>query len=120
MYIGTVTMNPLKLREDEIGRKLAEAHASGELASAKGYGKPFEEDAAWDQTPEALRLGFKMLKNAGFAPPEVELFHQRANLRAAIDACGGDEAKVALQKQLSDLEQQIALRLEALRVQGAR
>ncbi len=112
-------MNPLIVREDEIGRKLAEAQESGELASAHGYGKPLEEDAGWDQTPEEFRMGFKILKNAGVTPPEIELFHQRAKLRASIEASRTDHERIALQKQLSELEQRISLRLEALRARGS-
>jgi hypothetical protein len=56
-----------KLREDEIGRKLTEAERSGELKSAQGYGKPFEPDAGWDQTPEEFRMGFLIRNQAQLA-----------------------------------------------------
>lgn len=108
-------MNRLQLREDEIGRKLAEAERTGELQTAKGYGQPLPEGAGWAQTPEALRMGFKILKNAGIVPPEVELMHQRAALRAAVDAATDPEQARTLQQQLATLEQNIALRLEAVR-----
>ena len=65
-------------QDEEIARHLREAMASGELAGTEGFGKPLPEDAGWEATPEALRMPFKILKNAGFVPPEVELFHERA------------------------------------------
>ena len=112
-------MNPLQLRDDEIGRKLAEAQASGELQAAESYGKPMPEDAGWAQTPDEFRMGFKILKNAGVIPPEVELFHERAALRAQLDACMLEEDRAAAQRCLSELEQKISLRLEALRSRGS-
>lgn len=108
-----------KLREDEIGRKLAEAAASGELQSAKDYGRPFESEAGWEQTPEEFRLGFKILKDAGFVPPEVEMFNERARLRLALEQAKSDEDRKSLRTSLSLLEQKISLRLEALRATGA-
>ena len=101
--------------DDEIARKLAEAARSGELASAPGYGKPIRHDEGWQQTPEALRLPFKILKDAGVIPHEVELFHERARLRHAIDSSKDAATRRGLQSMLSELEQKLSLRLEALR-----
>ena len=109
-------MPKLQLVEDEIARKLAQAHRSGELQAAESYGKPMVENAQWEQTPEEFRMGFKILKDAGVVPPEVELFQQRARLREALaQACDETERK-SLHTALSAVEQKIALRLEALRV----
>lgn len=112
-------MNPLQLREDEIGRKLAEAEKSGELRAAEGYGKPMKEDAGWEQTPDEFRMGFKILKNAGVVPPEVELFHERAKVRAELETCVTEEDRMAVRLRLSELEQKISLRLESLRSRGS-
>lgn len=101
--------------DDEIARHLAEAAASGELQAAPSYGKPLAADEGWDATPEALRMPFKILRDAGFAPPEIALFHERADLRRRLEAAGSDAEKRALQVQLAQLEQKVALRLEALR-----
>lgn len=111
-------MFKLELVEDEIGRKLAQAHRSGELQAAEGYGKPFAEDAGWHQTPEALRMGFKILKDAGVVPPEVELFQQRGRLQKALKEAHTEAERTQLQAALSELGQKIALRLEALRTRG--
>ena len=109
-------MNGPRLLENEIGRKLAEAERSGELRAAKGYGEPLQADAAgWEQTPDALRMPFKILKDAGVVPYEVELLNKRAALRRQIDACDDAAIRGELLKNLSALEQSISLRLEALR-----
>lgn len=107
-------MSKLELFEDEIGRKLAEADRSGELRAAACYGKPLREEPGWDQTPDEFRMPFKILKDAGVVPPEVELFRQRGRLREAQAAATTDEERFALRAQLSELEQKISLRLEAL------
>src|SRR6188508_334813 len=106
-------------QDEEIARHLREALASGELAGTEGFGKPLPEDAGWDATPEALRMPFKILKNAGFVPAEVELFHERAALSASLETCPAGPERVELRRKLSDLEQRIALRLEALRINGS-
>ena len=108
-------MNGPRLLEDEIGRKLAEAERSGELRAAKGYGEPLQADAGWEQTPDALRMPFKILKDAGVVPHEVEMLNKRATLRQEIESCSDDAARGELLKNLSVLEQSISLRLEALR-----
>ncbi len=106
-------------QDEEIARHLREALASGELAGTKGFGRPLPEDAGWDATPEALRMPFKILKKAGCVPAEVEMFHERAALAAALEHCASDAERRELQRKLSELEQKIALRLEALRINGS-
>jgi len=112
-------MPPLKLLEDEIGRKLAQAEARGELRSAPGFGKPFTTDEGWDQAPDDLRMGFKILKDAGVVPPEIALFHLRARLRDELAAAGSEPARHLLRQKLSELEQKLSLRLEALQKRGS-
>jgi hypothetical protein len=105
--------------DEEIARYLQEMAESGELSRIEGYGKPIPEDAGWSATPEALRMPFKILKNSGFAPPEIEMFHERARLVAAVRECNDEHVRKALQQKLSEHEQKIALRLEALRIHGS-
>ena len=102
--------------DEEIAKRLAEAAASGELSKAEGYDKPFAESDGWNETPEALRMPFKILKDAGVVPREVEMFRERAELAARLQACTDPDEQRALNQKLIDLEQAIALRLEALRI----
>ena len=108
----------MRTLDEEIARRLQEAAASGELASAKNYGKPFADDAGWEATPPALRMPMKILKDAGVAPPEIALFHERAAMKQKIEATTDAAERASLQKKLVLLEQNIALRLEALRING--
>jgi hypothetical protein len=53
-----------------VEKKLEEAVSRGELANLPGEGRPLElEDDAL--VPEDLRAAYRILKNAGFVPPEV-------------------------------------------------
>ena len=106
----------MKSLDDEIGRQLARAIAAGQLRA--GAGKPLVVDEGWLQTPPGLRMTFQVMKSAGVPPAEVELFQQRAQLREALAAAADEATRLRLQRQLAELEQDIALRLEALRRLG--
>ncbi|HET9978053.1 MAG TPA: DUF1992 domain-containing protein, partial [Burkholderiaceae bacterium] len=86
----------LKLLEDHIGAHLRDSEATGELKAAPSYGKPLGFGDGYDETPAELRMGMKILKDAGVVPPEVEAMQQVAALQAELDAlvaCGrSDEA----------------------------
>lgn len=101
--------------DEEIAKYLNDALVAGELARAPSFGKPLPSDPGWDETPDALRMPFKILKDAGVVPPEIALFHQRAELRARLQAATDGAEREVLQRELSELEQAIALRLESLR-----
>jgi hypothetical protein len=108
-------MPPLQLLEDEIGRKLREAEQSGELKSAKGYGSRLTEPNGWNETPDELRMPFKILKDAGVVPAEIEMLRQRAELREKISSSTNTAESEALRQRLATLEVSISLRLEALK-----
>jgi len=105
--------------DEEIARRLREAAESGELSRAEGYGKPLPRDPGWEATPEALRMPMKILKDAGAVPPEIECFRERSRLKALVEAAVDPKERRELQHQLSQLEQRIALRLEALRMHSS-
>lgn len=107
--------NRLKLQEDHIGRAIAESEQSGELQRAASYGKPLDLGDGYDETPAELRMGMKILKDAGVVPPEVEAMQRLAALRKAADEAATPEEAKALRQQVSELQQAIALRLERLR-----
>jgi hypothetical protein len=108
----------LKLMEDHIGAHLREAEAMGELKSAPSYGKPLGFGDGYDETPAELRMGMKILKDAGVMPPEVEAMREAAELEARIAGCTDEGERRVLQRQLADKRQAIALRLEGLARSG--
>lgn len=112
----------LVMLEDHIGRSLAQSEQTGELRSARSYGKPLDLGDGYDETPAELRMGFKMLKDAGVVPAEVELMRdiealrlQLARVEATLDAAQAQ----ALRQRLSEKQQQLSLRLEKLRISGS-
>ncbi|RME58545.1 DUF1992 domain-containing protein, partial [Candidatus Parcubacteria bacterium] len=54
-------------------QRIREAQARGDLDDLPGAGKPLalEEDSPF--VPPELRMAYKVLKNAGYIPPEIEL-----------------------------------------------
>ena len=108
----------LRTQDEVIAEHLAHAMRTGELQSAESFGKPMNEAEGWSETPVEFRLPFKILKNAGVTPPELELFHRRHALREHLAACSSNQERLELQQKLSELEQLLALRLEAMRSSG--
>ncbi|WP_374357210.1 DnaJ family domain-containing protein [Chitinimonas sp.] len=106
------------MEEDEIAQQIELARKSGELQQAASFGKPLADDDAFTQTPDALRMPFKILKDAGCVPPEVDALRSRSALQAALAAAQDPAEQRALQQRLSELDQAIALRLESLRSSG--
>ena len=109
----------LQLLEDHIGQALQASQASGELQAAPSYGKPLTFGDGYDETPAELRMAMKVLKDAGVVPHEVTLMREAAELQRQIDVCTDAGALPALQKQLAEVQQNIALRLERLRISGS-
>jgi hypothetical protein len=60
-------------------RKIAEAMANGEFDGLPGAGRPLDlgDDAL---IPEELRVAYRILKNAGYIPPEVQALNEIAAL----------------------------------------
>jgi hypothetical protein len=60
-------------------QKIVEAIARGELDNLPGAGRPLDldDDAL---IPEELRLAYRILKNAGYLPPELETLNEIAQL----------------------------------------
>ncbi|HZG66894.1 MAG TPA: DUF1992 domain-containing protein [Herpetosiphonaceae bacterium] len=55
-----------------VDQRIAAAHADGAFDNLPGAGRPlqFEDDSL---VPEEERVGYRLLKNAGFAPPWIEM-----------------------------------------------
>ena len=78
-------------------RKIAEAMAAGEFNDLPGAGRPLElEDDA--HVPEDLRVAYRILKNSGFVPPEVQTLNQIAQLERLVHDAPEDERLRVLKK----------------------
>jgi hypothetical protein len=73
--------------EKIVEERILQAQRRGDFENLPGSGKPLEiEDDR--HIPEDLRLAYKILKNAGCIPPEIELkkeIHQTRDLLAAME-----------------------------------
>lgn len=108
----------LRLQDELIARHLRESEASGELRAAPSWGRPLAFGDGYDETPAELRMGMKILKDAGVVPPEVELMQRIAALREQAEASADAAAAQALRQRAQELQQALALRLEQLRATG--
>jgi DnaJ-like protein len=81
--------------------KIAEAARAGAFDKLPGAGKPLDLD--FDRMiPEDVRIAYRILRNSGFVPPELEARREAANLRNLLavvadeDERGRAAAKLAL------------------------
>jgi DnaJ-like protein len=81
-------------------RKICEAMERGELDNLPGAGKPLAMDEDLSGVPAELRMAYKILKNAGFVPPEVELRKEIVSLREMLGTLEEDEQRRSVRRQL--------------------
>ncbi|WP_313027604.1 hypothetical protein [Pseudomonas lopnurensis] len=105
------------MSDQDIERRIARDIAKWQRGVCE-KGAPLTIDEGWRQTPQGLRLPFSVLKSAGVPPREVELLAQRAALRERLETCADAQQRERLERELSELEQNIAFRLEALQRLG--
>ena len=78
-------------------RRIEEAIARGELDHLPGEGRPLELDDD-SLVPAELRLAYRILKNAGFVPPEIETLNEIAELERLAMGNATAVKKLALLK----------------------
>lgn len=83
-------------------RKITEAIRNGELACEGWKGRPlvFEDDSC---VPPDLRMAYKILKNADFLPPELEIKKEIAQLEDLISRTEDEHGKLRQLKKLNML-----------------
>jgi hypothetical protein len=64
-------------------QKILAAMERGEFDNLPGLGKPLELDDDSNVPPE-LRVAYRILKNAGFVPPEVEVRREIADAESLL------------------------------------
>lgn len=88
--------------ESIVERKIRDAQEKGTFDNLPGSGKPLSLDED-KHVPEDLRLAHKILKNAGYLPPEIQL---KKEIQSIEDLLAGTEdaaQKHKLQKKLNFL-----------------
>ncbi|MFU0889073.1 DUF1992 domain-containing protein [Kluyvera sichuanensis] len=99
-------------------RHITDAQRKGEFDNLPGQGEPLvlDDDSA---VPEALRSGYRLLKNAGCLPPELEQRKQAVELADLLKGIRREDARYQeLSRRLALMElklQQAGLSTDFLR-----
>ncbi|WP_240371934.1 DnaJ family domain-containing protein [Anoxybacteroides rupiense] len=81
--------------------RIREALKNGEFDHLPGLGKPLElEDLS--HIPEDLRIGYLLLKNAGYVSEEVELKKDVMTIEDLLRRCDDETEKEKLRKKLNE------------------
>ncbi len=92
--------HPVDIFQKIAEQKIREAIERGELNNLKNSGKPIElDDDSW--VPEDLRAAYRVLKNAGCLPPEMELKKEIISLKDLIYSLDDDREKMKKIRELN-------------------
>jgi hypothetical protein len=81
-------------------RRIIEAIANGEFDNLEGKGKPIDfEDETW--IPEDLRMAYRILKNAGCIPPELEFRNEVVNMCSLMNTTDDDKERIKKLRELN-------------------
>jgi hypothetical protein len=81
-------------------RRIVEALENGAFENLEGEGKPLDLDEdLW--IPEDLRIAYKILKNAGCTPPELEARKEVINLYSLMNTIDDDKERLKKLKELN-------------------
>lgn len=94
--------HPPQLLDALAEQQIREAQARGEFEGLPGAGAPLalDEDAL---VPEELRAGYRLLKNAGYVPPELEAHGEIREVEALLRAADNDAEQGRLLARLNAL-----------------
>ncbi len=87
--------------------RIQEAMAEGQFDDLPGRGRPLplDDDAL---VPETLRVAYRLLKNAGYLPPELSLRREIRDAEALLAQAQAPEARQRAQRRLQWLRLQLA------------
>ncbi len=91
-----------------------QAERSGEVRSNKYTGKKFDFDDGFMETPQKLRMTYKILKNANYLPPEVEMLKKLAELREQQEIETDPERAAEIKREIVELQGKVTIALEKL------
>ncbi|MEZ5557611.1 MAG: DUF1992 domain-containing protein [Pseudomonadales bacterium] len=101
--------------DDIIGGWVRNAEKSGEVRRLPGYGKPLDlEDDS--QVPSKYRMAYRILRNAGYTPPEVEMIREIASLRRRIETASDERERAALHTEILQVQQKLDVALDKFKL----
>lgn len=89
----------LHFMADLAERRIAQAMEEGAFEHLPGEGQPLalEDDS---RVPQELRMAFKVLKNAGYVPPEIAERKEIESLLDLLEGCKDEAEKVRQMRKL--------------------
>lgn len=87
--------------------RIREAVDRGELEDLPGAGSPLRLDDD-RMVPEELRVAYRLLRNAGCLPPEIELIHEIRDLEQLLAAAVDGSARRRAARRLDLLRARLA------------
>ncbi|WP_208591636.1 DnaJ family domain-containing protein [Gracilibacillus suaedae] len=91
--------------------RIKQAMKDGEFDQIEGKGKPLKKDPL-EHVPAELRMSYRIMKNSGYLPEEVQINKELASLRDLLKYCTGDKDKQRLEKRISEKELQFQMLLD--------
>jgi len=82
-------------------RRIQQAIAEGEFDNLPNTGQPIPDDGM-DMVPEDLRMAYKILKNAGIVPEEIELRKGIVHLSELLSACADENERRELRLKINE------------------
>lgn len=95
-------------------RRISQAIENGSLTFDKWKNMPLPKDDDM-QVPDDLKMAYKILKNAGYLPPEIEAKKEIQNLEEMIARTEDEHVRLKQMKKLNVL----LMKLDATRQQPA-
>ena len=86
-------------------QKIAQAIEQGELNNLQGKGLPLNLDDDV-HVPKELRMGFRILKNAGVSPTEVQVLREINTLKSKLKQTEDENYRQLLVNQIALLKTQ--------------
>lgn len=100
-------MNPLTRIAE---RRISQAIEDGSLSFEKWKNKPLPEDDD-PLVPDDLKMAYKILKNAGYLPPEIEMKKEIRQMEELIAATEDEHVRLRQMKKLNLL----LIKMDAMR-----
>lgn len=94
-----------------VEEKIQEAIRNGEFDNLPSKGKPINLDG-WASLPEDIRVGYTLLKNAGYVPEEVQLLKEIGELRKQLMSSNNQDEKAVISKKINETELKYNLLME--------
>ena len=84
-----------------VEKKIREAMENGEFDNLAGSGQPVDL-SAYFASPEDMRVGHKLLKDANIIPEELELLREAEALKAELARSSAEDEKRKIRKTIEE------------------